>query len=219
MLDFKTLLFLAFVFLFFATIYGFWLEKKHPQAQGIRFFTLFAFSFLVGKSLHAMRNLIPDFFSIVFANTLIALGTLWLYVALRALFGLDARWHKRYFVPVILVFTGFVIFTYLFYDTNMRILILSLFFAFYLGLFAWMSWRYGAKPFARLHRFTSLFFALGAVLFIARSFAANTLYLPANYLSTKELYILLPYYYLDMACALLSVLFYLHAKRCHMPKS
>lgn len=213
MLSLKTLMIIAIGTFFLMSVYGFWLRKKYPAAGGPSFFVFFSLSFLSAMLFLGLRNLIPDFISIVIGNTAIALGYLFIYLALRAAVGLEAEWKKRYYVPVAVIFTGFLIFTYLVYDINMRIFISSLFFTLYNTLFAWMLWKHPGEADGFLQRVTAALFAVGALLFAARSFAANTIYLPANYLSSQELYILLPYYYLVVMCSSLALFFHQYAQR------
>ena len=65
----------------------------------IKYLTFFTFLYTIGFILLILRNQIPDFVSIVLANTLFAIGTLFLYFALKSLLDLNIKWRERYLIP------------------------------------------------------------------------------------------------------------------------
>jgi hypothetical protein len=184
--------------------------KYFPTHKGVKYFFVFSLFFFVSQILTGLRNIIPDFLSIIVGNNLLISGHIFLYMAVKGLFGLDSAWYNRYLIPIVVVLIGFIFFTYFIYDIQMRIVIFSLFCALYSLIIGWLFWKYTSLQFIILNRLTALLIFSSAIMFIIRAIKASIIQLPANYLSSTDTTIILPYVYMIVITIWLSVVFTLH---------
>jgi hypothetical protein len=189
--------------------------KLFPTHKSVKYFFVFSLFFFVRQILTGLRNIIPDFLSIIIGNNLLISGHIFLYLATRGLFGIDSQWYNRYFIPIVVVLLGFIFFTYFIYDIQMRIVIFSLFCALYSIIIGWLFWEYTSSRFMILNRLTALVILASAVIFIIRAIKASIIQLPANYLTTTETTIVLPYIYMIIITVWLAVVFTLHISISH----
>ncbi|MEW6552012.1 MAG: hypothetical protein AB1389_07790 [Campylobacterota bacterium] len=206
-MDIKTIIIVSFVTLFMLTISSYTLMKNFPANNSVKNLFVFSLFFFVGQILTGLRNIIPDFLSIIVGNNLLISAHIFLYMAARGLLGLDSKWHHRYFIPIIVVIIGFIFFTYFIYDIQMRIVIFSLFCALYAIIIGWVFWKYSSSQFIKLNRFTAIVFFISVIIFTVRAFKASITQIPANYLSTTDVIIVLPYLYMIVMTTLLVLVF------------
>lgn len=212
MLDIKLLIISSFFSLTVLVITSCFLSFKFPNEKYFHYFKLFAVSFLIGQILASSRNIIPDLFSIIIGNSLLVIGYIFLYIGIRDLLNLEAKWNNRYFIPIGVVFLGFIIFTYISYDVTMRIVIFSIFCTIYGSVVASLFWQKARNDFLLFDKISSLFFISGVVLFAIRTIKASMIQLPANYLNTTDLLILLVYVYLFFISIWLSIILIVQGK-------
>ena len=183
------------------------LMKNFPTHKSVKNLFVFSLFFFVGQILTGLRNIIPDFLSIIIGNNLLISAHIFLYMSVRGLLGLDSRWHHRYFIPIIVVIIGFIFFTNFIYDIQMRIVIFSLFCALYAIIIGWAFWTHSPLEFITLNKFTAIFFFISVIIFTVRAFKASITQIPANYLSTTDVIIVLPYLYMIVMTMLLVLVF------------
>ncbi len=203
----KTIIVISFIALFVLTITSYILMKNFPSHKSVKYFFVFALSFFVGQVLVSLRNIIPDFLSIVVGSNLQMLGYIFLYLATRGLMGIDSKWYHRYFIPLVVVIIGFIFFTYVIYDTQIRIVIFSLFCALYSVIIGWVFWRYTSSRFLILNKITAILFfilAMGLGLSAIKIFISQ---IPANYLRINETIIVMLYIYWIIITIWLAVVF------------
>lgn len=206
MLDIKILIIITFFSLVILVMISSILWYKSPQKKYLKYFALFSIFFLIGQVLTSSRNIIPDLLSIVIGNTLLVLGYIFLYIGIRDLLNLDAKWHNRYFIPIGVILLGFILFTFVYYNVAMRIVIFSVFCVIYGSIVTLMFLKKARKEFKVFDYISACLFFIGVVLFTVRIIKASTIDLPANYLSTTDLMITLVYVYLFFMTLWLSVI-------------
>ena len=177
--------------LFFMSIYMIYTYRKKPYNQTIKFLTYFIVLHSIGFVLFILRNQIPDFLSIIFANTLFAIGTLFLYFAIKSLLQLNIEWHGRYLIPLITYFIGFIIFTYISYNTTTRIVIYYSYCVLFLSPSAWFFWFNSSSKFKIFDRFTALFFFTIVMLFSWIIIKASFMNLHTYYFSNSNIFMML----------------------------
>lgn len=196
MLDIKFLIITSFLSLFILLFISLFILYKYPQKRYSKYFLLFSIFFLIGEFLVIFRNVMPDFLTIVMSNTLFMSGYIFLYIAIRLLLGFEARWHRRYCIPIIVSFMGFWLFTYNYYDLSMRVIIFSIFCVLYGSLISLLFLKKSKEDFSVINKISALIFFLGVILFLIRTFLASIIELPPNYLNTTDIMIISVYVYL-----------------------
>lgn len=196
MLDMKMLFIINTVILLVLSIYMLFLYKKNSQNRAIKFITYFVVLYCLGFILFILRNQIPDFLSIVIANTFFALGSLCLYVTTRAIVGLDSKWQIRYWIPVLIIFVGFYIFTFIDFNSNMRALMYSVFALFYSLLDMWLFGFYTSSKFYTFDKISSIVFLVGAIIFLLRAIESRIIHIEAYYFNNVDLFLYLPNIYM-----------------------
>jgi len=202
----------SFITLFFTTIINLILIYYFPKNKNLKYLLVFNLGFLLGQLLLILRNTIPDFFSIVVGNSFLVAGHICVYVASRGLLKLENRWRNRYFIPIGVVAIGLCVFTYVYYHTEMRIVIFSLFCTIYGVILAWIFLKYASGKLLLLHYLTSFFFLISAVMFFIRAITASIIDFPVSYLSINDLMIVMPYVYLVFISFWLCLLFALQIR-------
>jgi hypothetical protein len=181
--------------------------KNFPSHKSVKYLFVFSLSFFVGQILVSMRNTVPDFLSIIVGSNLQISGYLFLYLAVRGLMGIDSKWYHRYFIPIIVVLMGFLFFTYVIYDTQIRIIIFCLFCALYSIIIAWVFWDYSSSRFTILNKSTAGLFFILAIGLIVSAIKISIAQIPANFLRTNETILALLYIYWIIITMWLAVVF------------
>lgn len=210
MLDMKLLIISSFFTLIILTISSSFFWYKYPEEKYPKYFTLFSVFFLIGQALTSSRNIIPDSLSIILGNMLLISGYIFLYIGIKALLNLEAKWHNRYFIPILVTLLGFSIFTYAYYNVAMRIIIFSVFCVLYGSIVGWIFLKNATKKFKVIDYLSSLFFFIGVGIFSFRTFRASTIEVPANYLSTTDSMITLAYVYLFFIIIWITIIQIIH---------
>lgn len=139
---------------------------KNRGNKKVLYITNFVLLYCVGFIFFVLRNEIPDFLSIVVANTLFAFGSMNLYIAIKLILDLETRWSLRHMVPVFIIFFGHFIFTYVDSNTQMKVAIYSLFVIVVATLQSRCFLLHQSLEFRLFDRLSSLFFALYVVVFL-----------------------------------------------------
>lgn len=129
-LDIRTLaIFVSFISvitgLIMITVYR--TRKTYP---GFIWWVWSAFLFMSGTMMLGFRAVLPDFITIIVANTLISMSFAALPVGVLLFSGKEVRW-QLFFLPILLVLTTFLYFTYISPSVSLRIVVISLAAAFF----------------------------------------------------------------------------------------
>lgn len=184
--DIKTLVIINALLLFPIGLYAAFLYKKSPLNQPLRFAFYFFISLFIAFVFIALRNKIPDFISIVLANTLIAMSWIYLYLSVSSAVEPSSKWLKRYFIPVGVIFIGFIFFTHLHNDVNIRLIITYSFVLVMFSLCARVFWLHWQEKFYYFDRASALFFLIIPLLSSILIFKLTFKNLPLNMLSINE---------------------------------
>lgn len=166
MIDIKFFFLSNIILLLFLSFYMIILYIRDPKNRAIQFITYFTVFFFFAFVLFVLRNQISDFLSIVVANTLFAIAILFLYIAIKVSLNLDSKWHLRYWIPIIIFFVGFFIFTHLSFNFSSRLYIYCIFLIIYCIHFAWLFRLHKSEKFKLFDTLSSIFFLLGVVVFL-----------------------------------------------------
>ena len=211
MIDAKILMTGSFISLMVLIIVGFTLFYKFPQKKYFKYFALFPTFFLAGEFLRTLRIVIPDFFSVVIANTLMVSGIMFLYIGVRAILNLESQWHNRYFIPIGVVLLGLILFTYLHYDVAMRILVFSAFTIIYVSTISWKFFKYATKEYKIIDYISGTLFVIGIIIFLIRGAKASMIEINVNYPKSTEILNILIYTYLLFITAWLNMILIIRA--------
>ncbi len=198
LLDVKTLFVVSTVILAIVSTIMVFSYLKNKQNSALKYLTLFIAIHFIGFIGFILRNQIPDFISIIVANTLFAVGTLCLYLAIKAITGINPIWHNRYFIPVLMFFIGFIIFTYIEYDIRARIFIYYFFCFIYTASIAWILWSNISERFRIFDRASALFFTILAIVFLGVVFQASFLRIQAYYFSNSNTFMILSIFIINL---------------------
>ena len=213
MIDSNTLMTGSFIALFILIIVGSIFFNKFPQEKYFKYFALFSLFFLTGEILRTFRVVIPDLFSIVIANTLMVSGIIFSYIGVRAILNLESQWHIRYYIPIVVVLFGFILFTYVHYNVTMRILIFSVFSIIYASSISWIFFKNATKEFKIFDYISSLLFLVGIIIFLIRTLKASMIEINVNYPKSTDLLNTVIYSYLFFMSFWLSFILIIRAKR------
>ncbi len=192
MLDIKIVFITNTIALFILSIYMMLRHRNNIKNRSIKFVTYFIVLYFLGFILLLLRNTIPDFLSILLANSFFVTGSISLYVAVRAILKFDASWHYRYWIPVVVLFLGMGFFTYLDYNTNARIIIYFGFCMLFAFLPGWLFWNHASKRFYYFDKISAMMFFADVVLCFLIILRAGFIQLEVNYLSITDTIIILP---------------------------
>lgn len=210
MLELKTMLILAtLTMLLLSLIYGL-LLWRFPHERSVRLMFYYSLFLLLAQPLFALRNVIPDLLSIIAANMLLSAGIVTLYQGIRNLCGLESSWRARYALPLGIVAAGLIIFTYGYYDTAMRIVILSLFLALFTLQMTIILWRCSSSKLRSINRITAFIFFLSGCAYTLRAIIAMSEKVPAFYLKVSDPLLVLPYVFIVPINLWIGLLFGLH---------
>lgn len=206
-MELKTIITISFITLFVLVIISSLLATKFPSHKSVKYFFGFSFSFFIGQLFITLRNIIPDFLSIIVGSNLQILGYIFLYLATKGLVGIDSTWRHRYFIPFLTVVIGFLLFTYVTYNTQIRIVIFCLFCALYSVIIGWILWKHTPSKFLILNKFTAILFFILAIGFIFGTIEISIAKIPANFLRTNETIIIVLYSYWIITMLWLALIF------------
>lgn len=192
MLDLKIVFIINTFVLFFLSIYMFIKYKQNPYNRTIKFLTYFANCYFIGFLLVISRNKISDFISIVIANTLFISGTISLYIAIRALLNLDSQVHIRYIIPILIIFVGFFIFTYIDYNIEARLILFSSSCIFFASIYSWLFWFYSSEKFTLFDRVSCFLFIIEVMLFTTRILNSFSINIQAYLFRNESIFSYLP---------------------------
>lgn len=204
--DIKTLIIITFFSLLLLCITSLFYYYKLPNRKYTKYFSLFSLLFVLGQVITSFRNVIPDIFPIILGNTLLATGFMFLYIGIRDLLNLEARWHNRYLIPLSIYLLGLILFTFVYYNVPMRITIFSVFFAIYNFVFCLIFWKNRNNEFKILNSLSSIFFFIGVIIFVMRVFKASSIRLAGDYFNTTDIMVILVYLYLLMMSIWLTII-------------
>lgn len=194
MLDLRTLALITMMsaVVFFLATLMVW--RLLPQERGLRDWMVASLLMAASTLLLGLRGMVPDFLSIVVANSLLVLSLGFIHVGSRHLVGvgIGRPWH---WLAGAAMFLACLVFTYLLPHLPARIIALSLLvipFFFASGL---LFLRHREPPLVALDGLTALIFMIGALLFLARAAIAPSAVVSADYTSTPSPTLALPYFY------------------------
>ena len=213
MIDSNTLMTGSFIALFILIIVGSIFFNKFPQEKYFKYFAFFSLFFLTGEILRTFIVIISDLFSIVIANTLMVSGIIFLYIGVRAMLNLESQWRTRYYIPIAMVFFGFILFTYVHYNATMRILIFSAFSIIYASSISWIFLKNATKEFKVFDYISSLLFLVGVIIFFVRTLKASMMEINLIYPKSTDLLNTVIYSYLFFMSFWLSFILIIRAKR------
>lgn len=192
----KIVFIINIIILFLLSTYILLKYKKKLHNPQIRYLLLFVVCYLIGLILFVLRNNIPDFLSIVIGTTLFATGSVNLYIATRAVLGLDYHWKSRYYIPIFLVALGHTIFTYIYFSTAIKMSIYYSFAILYSTLSMWLFWRYASQRFHFFDKFSSVVFLIGVIIFFIILLRVLSINAESYFFSNTDFFIFLPNSYM-----------------------
>lgn len=190
MFELNTLRLVAMVSFFGFVFVAMMLWHLVPQERSMKYWGQSALLIASGLSLLGLRGHIPDFLSIVTANTLVMLGVGYIYVATRMLLDAETGRHWHWFAAG----TTFLICMFV-SGIAERVTATSVLYAAFLVACSILFWSKGEPRLKVVKRIAALIFAMGAILFIYRAFNPPQLAPAAIYVSTDSMLEALPYLY------------------------
>jgi diguanylate cyclase (GGDEF)-like protein/PAS domain S-box-containing protein len=161
-----------------------------PQERSMKYWGLSALLIASGMLLLGLRGHIPDFFSIVTANTLIMLGVGFMCISTRMLLdagtGRNWQWYAAGLTFLICIFAP---------DISERVAATSVLFAAFFLACSVLFWLKGEVRLVVTRRIAALIFATGAILFIYRALNPPQQAPASIYISTLNLIEAVPYLY------------------------
>jgi diguanylate cyclase (GGDEF)-like protein/PAS domain S-box-containing protein len=161
-----------------------------PQERSMKYWGLSALLIAAGLLLLGLRGHIPDFLSIVIANTFVTLGVGFMVVGTRTLLhagtGRNWQWYAAGLTFLICIFAPSI---------SERVTVTSVLYASFFVACSVLFWSEGEARLRVIKRIAALIFATGAVLFIYRAFNPPQLAPDAIYISTWNLIEAVPYLY------------------------
>lgn len=194
MLDLRTLALItmmsAIVFAFAAAM----VWRLVPQEESLRDWTTGSILMAVSTLLLGLRDIVPDFLSIIVANSALVSSLGILHVGTRNLFGRGSGppWH---WLAGGAMFFACIIFTYVAPNLPMRLIALSLLISPFFVASGWIFWRCQESQLKIVDRLTAVIFSAGALLFIARAVVAFGAAVSVDYTSTSSGLLVAPYFY------------------------
>lgn len=159
----------TFIALLAFALSTFLLYLKYPKSRIVKLLALYFAFFFFGLIVTSLRNKIPNFISLQLGVVSFAIGYMFLYMAIKHMLGLESNWQRRYYIPITILFMGIFLFTYMYYDLHMRIVIFSLYIAVYTFVTAWLLYESSVKYYKRFHQFIALFYLIISFVFILRA--------------------------------------------------
>jgi len=161
-----------------------------PQERSLRDWAAAAMLIAIGLLLLGLRGYVADFISIVIANSLIVLGSGFIYIATRSLFAVARGPHWHWLAAgatfLVCIFASSV---------AERVIATSIFYVLFLAASAVWFWRKGEPRLRSTQRLAACIFAAGAILFMFRALNPPKLALSAPFVSTPSWIEASPYLY------------------------
>jgi diguanylate cyclase (GGDEF)-like protein len=166
-------------------LYMFLIHRSTPGLRGVRQIVYGYAAFALGVELLALRNLIPDFFSITVANTFLILINVFLYWGIAELLDLQP---ERWILPASIIPTAAISFysNYVLHDVSVRIIAVSMIAVAQYGLIVRLCSGPGPQRIHRPKRGLAVLFTLYAALNIFRAWQAY-LHDPRSLLSSAPI--------------------------------
>lgn len=171
---------------------------RNPKNLTIKFLTYTILLHSFGFVLFILRNQIPDFLSIIVANMLFAIGTLFLYMAVRTLVDKKLIWQNKYVIPLLMFFLGYMIFTYIAYDTKTRILIYYTYCAIFVFPSGWLLWTTQTPGFKFFDKVSAILFFIISFIFIGIVMQATTIRIETYYFGNKNIFMIVSIIIMDI---------------------
>ena len=165
MLDIHTLSLVAMISMVTASFATLMVWHLIPQERSLRDWAVGITLLTAGFFILSLRGIIPNFFTVVIANTILILSVGYLHLGTRKLlgFGFGRPWH---WYAAAITFLNCIVTVYIVPSHALRAIALSVL---YVPLFfscAWMFWNSREPQLKFTERFTAFIFALGALLFL-----------------------------------------------------
>ncbi len=163
-----------------------------PQERSMKYWALSALLIASGLFLLVLRGHIPDFLSMVTANTLIVLGVGFMYVGARILLdaGVGRHWHWHWYAAgltfLICIFAPGI---------SEQVTATSVLYALFFFACSVLFWFKGGPELMVTRQITALIFVTGAIFFIYRAFTPPQHTPAVIYVSTTSLIEVIPYFY------------------------
>jgi hypothetical protein len=148
---------------------------KCPKNRGIKLFGIYFILVSIGLVLTSLRNKIPDFISLQIGVSIFSVAYMYLYLGLKDILGQDSKWRNRYFIPIIVLFIGIFMFTYIQYNLHMRIIIFSFYIAIYAFITSWLFYKASAIKFKTINLISSMSYTIIAFVFLIRGLNSTTM--------------------------------------------
>jgi hypothetical protein len=165
---------------------------KNKKNTTIRYFTAYSFIYFFAFFLFSLRNQIPDFLSIVVANSLLAASSITLYIITKKILNKLSHFSWRYYIPVFIILFGHAIFTYIGPNTQIKMVVFALFCIVYSSLQAYYFMAYGLKNHRTYNILSSLLFSSFALAFVLVIFYALSIQIHTFYFSNAHFILILP---------------------------
>lgn len=161
-----------------------------PQERSMKYWVTSSLLIVVGLFLLGLRTHIPDFLSIVIANTLIMLGVGFMYVGTCMLLGVRRRmqwpWYAASLALLICIFAP---------SLSQRVAAISVLHASFFLVCGFLFWFKGDDRVRTVQRIAALIFAVGALLFVYRIFNPPVQPSSLTYVTAMSLIEAVPYLY------------------------
>ena len=182
-LDIRTLSLVLMLTTAFLSVVMLLIWRVHKTYAGFGFWTLANFTIALGFLLLSLRGTIPDFLTVIVANTLMVIGLLLCFEGNRKFLGLaDSRWFSLNILALHALALGY--FTYIDQNVIVRIIIVSLFTAIVSGRNAFVFSRNMPPQANSIYKFASATYFAFTLLILLRAFLTfefshiNDLYAP-----------------------------------------
>jgi diguanylate cyclase (GGDEF)-like protein/PAS domain S-box-containing protein len=166
------------------------LWRAVPQEPSLREWSIAALLTSLGLLLMGLRGNIPDFISVVIANSLMVLGAGFMYVATRSLFAVARgpawQWLAAGVTFLVCIFAPSI---------TERVITSSIFYALFFLLSAIWFWHKGDSRLRATKRVTAVIFAAGAILFSLRAMNPPNIAASVPFISSHKWIEAMPYLY------------------------
>ncbi|MGV1036949.1 MAG: GGDEF domain-containing protein [Candidatus Nanopelagicales bacterium] len=197
MLDLRTLVLITTVSsaaFFFATIV-LWRLQRH---QRVLLDWMFVAGLLTASDLLlALRDVVPDLFSIVLGNALLVFGSGWLFVASRGLLAVDHDRFWRRVVPVEATLSA-VCFAIFITNTQARVVLVSVLVSPPLFAATWLFLKHAVPGTRLVMRVSALVLFVGGLIFVGRGLIALTSTISIDFASSTQYLISFPFLYSNL---------------------
>ena len=191
MFDLNTLRLVAMLSFMGFVIVTMMLWRFVPQQGSMKYWAASSLLITIGLLLLGLRSHIPDFVSIVIANTVLTLGVGFMYVAACMLLGVHSwmrvPWYGAGLALLICMAAP---------GLTARVAAMSVLFASYFSVCSYLFWFNGDDGDNPIKRIAALIFATGAVLFAYRVFNPPVQVFSSDYVIAMSLMEAVPYLYL-----------------------